>query len=180
MRFARTAATALTLSVALVIAGCSTSKPAPPTPVTGSTPRVVHSIAVSPSEYVTAATSASLFAIRASDVIVAREGDSGLGQFAARLKSDHGGIGAQLSFAGRRLDLLPSAALLPRHQAMLDDISASADPGATYVRHLNTVLPQALALHRSYNLYGTSATLRPVAGMAWPLIGQELDALRRY
>ena len=70
--------------------------------------------------------------------------------------------------------------MLPRHQAMLDDIAASAEPSAAYVRHLRTVLPQALALHRSYERYGTSATLRPVAAMAAPLIAQQVDALRRY
>ena len=180
MMVTRTAAKLVALSAALGLAGCSTGRPAPPTPVVGSTPRVVRSIAVSPGEYVTAAASASLFAIRASDVIVAREGDTGLGQFARRLQADHGGIGAQLSFAGRRLDLLPSAALLPRHQAMLDDISASTEPSAAYVRHLKTVLPQVLALHRSYGRYGTSATLRPVAAMAAPLVQAEVDALRRY
>lgn len=178
MKFNRTAAKVIGLALAL--AGCSTGRPAPPAPVAGPAPRVVRSIAVSPAEYVTAAASASLFAIRASDVIVAREGDTGLGQFARRLQTEHGGIGSQLSFAGRRLDLLPSAVLLPRHQAMLDDIAASAEPSAAYVRHLRTVLPQALALHRSYERYGTSATLRPVAAMAAPLIAQQVDALRRY
>lgn len=176
----RTAARLAALAATLGLAACSTSRPAPgPAPVAVPAPRVVRSIAVSPGEYVTAAASASLFAIRASDLIIARQGDTGLGQFAERLKNDHGGIGSQLSFAGRRLDLLPSAALLPRHQAMLDDIAASTEPSAAYVRHLKTVLPQAMALHRSYDLYGTSATLRPVAGMAWPQIAQELAALRR-
>ena len=179
MSFNRTAAKVVALSAALALAGCSTGRPAPPS-VAGTAPRVVRSIAVSPAEYVTAAASASLFAIRASDAIVAREGDTGLGQFARRLQTEHGGIGSQLSFAGRRLDLLPAATLLPRHQAMLDDIAASAEPSAAYVRHLRTVLPQALALHRSYERYGTSATLRPVAAMAAPLIAQQVDALRRY
>lgn len=175
----RTAAKLVALSAVLGLTGCSTSRPEPPTPVNRSAPRVVRSIAVSPAEYVAAAASASLFAIRASDMIAARQSGTGLGQFAARLQTEHGGIGSQLSYAGRRLDLLPSATLLPRHQAMLDDISASADPGAAYVRHLKTVLPQVLALHRSYERYGTSATLRPVAAMAAPLVQAEVDALRR-
>ena len=178
MRVRHTIAVVAPLAVALTISGCSTSRPAPP-PVTRSTP-AVRSIAVSPAQYIAAAASASLFVIRASDLIVARDGGSGLGQFARRLKTEHGGIGSQLSFAGRRLDLLPSATLLPRHQAMLDDISASAAPGATYLRHLNTVLPPTMALHRDYDRYGTSATLRPVASMAAPLIAHELDALRRF
>lgn len=169
---------AFTMALPLAIAGCATSRPAP-TPVTRPAP-VVRSIAVSPAQYLTAAASASLFAIRASDLIVARQGATGLGQFARRLQTEHGGIGSQLSFAGRRLDLLPSATLLPRHQAMLDEISASAEPGAAYLRHLKTVLPQAMTLHRNYDRYGTSATLRPVSAMAAPLIAQELDAIGRF
>lgn len=178
MRVKRALAMVTPLAITLSIAGCSTSRPSP-APVTRSPP-VVRSIAVSPAQYVTAAASASLFAIRASDLIAARESGTDLGQFARRLKTEHGGIGSQLSYAGRRLDLLPTATLLPRHQAMLDDISASAEPGAAYVRHLKTVLPQAMALHRDYYRYGTSATLRPVSGMAAPLIAQELDAIRRF
>ena len=179
MKVTRAIAMVTPLAVTLSIAGCSTSRPAA-SPVARSQPPVVRSIAVSAAQYVAAAASASLFAIRASDLIAAREGDTGLGQLARRLKTEHGGIGSQLSFAGRRLDLLPSATLLPRHQAMLDDITGSAEPRAAYVRHLKTVLPQALALHRNYERYGTSATLRPVSSVAAPLIAQELDAIRRF
>lgn len=178
MKFDRPTAVILPIAITLLIAGCSTRTPGPP-PAARAAP-VVRSIAVSPAQYVAAAASASLFAIRASDLIAAREGNTGLGQLARRLQTEHGGIGSQLSFAGRRLDVLPSATLLPRHQAMLDDISASADPGAAYVSHLKTVLPQALILHRDYYRYGTSVTLRPVSAMAAPLIAQELDAIRRF
>ena len=178
MRMKRAVAMVTPLAVALSLAGCSTSQPAP-SAAARVTP-AVRSIAVSPAQYIAAAASASLFAIRASDLIVAREGDTGLGQLASRLKTEHGGIGSQLSFAGRRLDLLPSATLLPRHQAMLDEISGSAEPRTAYVRHLKTVLPQVLALHRNYERYGTSPTLRPVSTMAAPLIAQEVDAIRRF
>lgn len=169
------------VSSALAIAGCSTNlqtEPAPRRPI--AQPRVVHSIAVSPSDYIAAAASASLFAIRASELIATSEGNSALGQFASRVKTQHDGIGSQLSFAGRRLDLLPSATLLPRHRAMLDDISSSGDARAAYLRYLRTVLPQTLALHRSYEQYGTSPTLRPVASVAAPMIAQEVDALDRF
>lgn len=178
MRFKRTAAIFMAIAMTLVVAGCSTGSPAPRAATRTIAPPV-RSIAVSPAEYVTAAASASLFTLRASDLIAARQGASRLGELARRLQADHGGIGSQLSFAGRRLDLLPSATLLPRHQAMLDEIAGSDDPTAAYVRHLRTVLPQALALHRNYERYGTSATLRPVAAMAAPVIQREVDALRR-
>lgn len=179
MKFARTTAFILPVGFMLVIAGCASSAPAPPPAPRAAPP--VRSIAVSPADYMMAAASASLFIIRASEQIAARQGDTGLGQFASRLGAEQGGIGAQLSSAGRRLNLLPSAQLLPRHQAMLDDIAGSPDPSATYVSYLKkSVLPQALALHRQYERYGTSPTLRPVAAMAAPIIEQELDAIRRF
>lgn len=170
-------AAALILST-LALAGCASKQPAqPPTPRAAP---VVRSIALSPADYMMAAASASLFIVRASEQIAAREGDTGLGQFASRFGSEQGGIGAQLSSAGRRLNLLPSAKLLPRHQAMLDEITGSSDPSAAYVRNLRNVLPQALALHRQYERYGTSPTLRPVAAMAAPIIAQELHAIRGF
>ena len=179
MKFARAAAFILPVGFMLVIAGCASSAPAPPPPAPRAAP-VVRSIALSPADYMMAAASASLFIIRASEQIAVREGDTGLGQFANRFGAEQGGIGAQLSSAGRRLNLLPSATLLPRHQAMLDEITGSPDPSAAYIRHLRNVLPQALSLHRQYERYGTSPTLRPVAAMAAPIFEQELDAIRRF
>ena len=56
--------------------------------------------------------------------------------------ADHQGTSAQLSFGGRRLNLLPSATLLPAHQALFDELSASGDFDATYRR-------QQIAVHQS-------------------------------
>jgi len=178
MKFARHTAIGLSAATLLIIAGCASNAPAPP-PAPRAAP-VVRSIALSPADYMMAAASASLFIVRASTEIRSRSAGTGLGQAASRFGTDQQGIGAQLSLAGRRLNLLPSATLLPRHQAMLDEISASADPGGAYVRHLKSVLPEALALHRQYERYGTSPTLRPVAAMAAPVIEQELEAIRGF
>jgi putative membrane protein len=83
-----------------------------------------------------------------------------------RLISAHQGTASQLSFAGRRLNLLPSAALLPQHQAMLDELNASGDFDRAYVRLQRSVHGQALALHNDYARRGTSPTLRRVAANA--------------
>jgi predicted outer membrane protein len=142
-------------------------------------PPPVRSIAVSPADYVARASSASLFIIKASEIVGEREGPTALGNVARRFRADHQGVSAQLSFAGRRLNLLPSAALLPAHQAMLDSLAASGTPGRTYIAQMKTVLPQALALHDQYRRLGTSATLRPVAAMATPVVSRELQSIRR-
>jgi predicted outer membrane protein len=164
---------------ALLLAGCASNAPQRPAHTAAPAP-VVRSIAISPADYMAAAASTALFIVKASEQIAAREGDTGLGQSARQFQSEQLGIGAQLSLAGRRVNLLPSAALLPRHQALLDELSGSADPGATYVRQMKSVLPQAVVLHRQYERYGTSPTLRPVAGMAAPVNERELAAIRRF
>jgi hypothetical protein len=171
--------TIVAMITALPLAGCASDAPRAPARVASPTP-VVRSIAISPADYMATAASTALFIVKASEQIAAREADTGLGQFARQSQSEQLGIGAQLSLAGRRVNLLPSAALLPRHQALLDELSGSGDPSATYVRQMKSVLPQAALLHRQYERYGTSPTLRPVAGMAAPVNERELAAIRRF
>jgi putative membrane protein len=116
--------------------------------------------------------------IKASQLIASREGDSGLGNFARQFAAEQEGVGAQLSFAGRRLNLLPSANLSPTHQAMFEALSASQNPSSTYIAQLRTLLRQTATFHRQYERYGTSPTLRPVASMAAPVFERELSQLR--
>jgi putative membrane protein len=168
----------LAAAASLPLASCATKQPTPRAP-SPSTP-VVRSIAVSPADYVAAAASTSLLIIKTSEQIAAREGDTRLGQSARQFQSEQEGIGAQLSFAGRRLNLLPSATLLPRDQAYLDELERSPDPRATYIRQMKSLLPGAAAFHRQYERYGTSPTLRPVAAMAAPVVERELRIIQRF
>ena len=91
----------------------------------------------------------------------------------------HGGTSAQLSFAGRRLNLLPPTRLQPAHQAMLDDLSASKAFDAIYTRQQLAAHQAALKLHGYFAVRGTSATLRAVARNAVPIEGRHLTILRR-
>jgi putative membrane protein len=90
----------------------------------------------------------------------------------------HKGTAAQLSFAGRRLNLLPSAMLDARHQAMLVQLQSAPNFDAVYRQQQMTVHQSALALHRSYEARGSSPTLRPVAAAAVPVIERHLRMLR--
>lgn len=165
--------------LSLLVAGCGTApQPEPYRPAQRSRPPVVRSIAISPAQYVSTASSASLYVIKASELVSQRAGGSRVGNIARQFAADQEGVGAQLSFAGRRLDLLPAAALNSTHQAMLDALSTSSDPAATYVRQLSTLLRQTATFHRQYERYGTSPTLRPVASMAAPVFERELNQLR--
>jgi putative membrane protein len=93
--------------------------------------------------------------------------------------ADHNGTSAQLSFAGRRLNLLPSATLLPMHQAMLDELSASGNFDATYRSQQIAVHQAALKLHGDFAARGESPTLRTVARNAAPIERRHLDLMRR-
>ena len=138
----------------------------------------MRSISVNPAQYMSMASSASLYVIRASELIAGRQGDSGLGTMARRFASEQEGVGSQLSFAGRRLNLLPQATLAPDNQRMLDALTTSSDPAGTYVRQMSELLPRLAAFHRQYQRYGTSPTLRPVAAMAAPVFEREAAQLR--
>jgi putative membrane protein len=165
----------------LLVAGCGgnpSTEPYPP--AQRSKPPVVRSISISPAQYVATASSASLYVIKSSQLIAEREGDTGIGNFARQFAAEQEGVGSQLSFAGRRLNLLPAAALSPTHQAMLNALSASPDPTGTYISQLSTLLRQTATFHRQYERYGTSPTLRPVASMAGSVFERELSQLRGF
>jgi putative membrane protein len=95
------------------------------------------------------------------------------------LIADHKGSAAQLSFAGRRLNLLPAARLLPRHQAMLANLEAAGDFDAVYRQEQVQAEREALTLNSSYAASGGSPTLRPVAAAAVPIVQRHLRLLAR-
>ena len=112
---------------ALILAGCATKTPAPqPRPPASETGRPLRG-PVSPATYVAQAASIDLFVIRASELALSRSPNSAIRDVATRLIAAHRGTAAQLSFAGRRLNLLPGAALLPQHQVLLDELGSSSD-----------------------------------------------------
>jgi putative membrane protein len=123
--------------------------------------------------------SIDLFVIRASELAQLRSVTPQIRRFADQMIVAHKGTAAQLSFAGRRLNLLPGATLLPQHQAMLDELAGSANFEAAYLRLMRSVHGAALALHSSYAANGSSATLRPVARNAAAVERSHLDLLRR-
>jgi len=153
---------------ALLLAGCASKapqQPRPPSETLTFPPRPLNRV-VSPATYVAQAASIDLFVIKSSELALSRSSNAAIRDVARRLIAAHQGTASQLSFAGRRLNLLPSATLLPQHQAMLDELAASGDFDRAYVRLQRSVHGQSLALHTDYTRRGTSPTLRPVAANA--------------
>jgi putative membrane protein len=164
------------LGGALLLAGCAPKQaPPPPPPITRPVPPAQ---ALDPESYMAFTASSALFAVKASNFAEAR-GSAKVKKVASQIVMDQTGIGAQLSFAGRRIDLLPSAQLLPEHEAMLEALAAASDFDGTYKAQLARVLRHAAAAHRAFEAGGSSPTLRPVASFAAPVCEKNLAALSK-
>ena len=174
----RLAVTSLSLALALV-GGCgggarSSVQSASVVPAVAATPLVISAAA-----YVAMASSIDLYQMKSAELALQRAQDPANRAFAERMLSAHQGTSAQLSYAGRRLNLLPSATLDPEHQAMLDALAATGDFDNTYRAQQNIVLQEGVKLHSSYAKAGASPTLRPVAANAESVMRANLEALRR-
>lgn len=172
---------ALAATAAALLAGCGTGE-APRERAPATTSRARPPVVVRPlfaADYMAAASSIDLYEIRSSELALTRAQNPRHRDFARAMIAAHTGTSAQLSFAGRRLNLLPSATLLPRHQAMLDELAASGDFDAAYHRQQIAVHEAALKLHGDFAARGESSTLRPVARNAVVIVRRHLDMMRR-
>ena len=159
------------LAIVLCLAACAREErpPAPPPVSPGPLPYPPSRAATSEARFVGENGSIDLFVIRSSELALQRSISGRIRDFAATMIEDHKGTSAQLSLEGRRLNLLPSATLLPIDQAMFDSLSTSSRFDAEYVRDQRIVHQRAIALDSSYAASGRSPTLRPVAANALPI-----------
>jgi predicted outer membrane protein len=168
--------------VVLTLSACSTgSKPVAPSgnlPVrpSGASPTVRAPL--SPSSYFSEATAIDLFQLRAADIALQR-GSGSARPFAVESRRQHQAISAQMSFAGRYLNLLPSRTLPPEYQQMLASLLSAPNFNEVYLAQEQTVCERALKLHNEYATRGGSPTLRPVAHFAAGAVASELQALGR-
>lgn len=160
----------------LALAACAQKSVPPPRPIT-ILPSAVAGL--TPALYMQLASSTALFAVRASELAQDRASDGGLRADARSIAQDQGGVAAQLSYAGRRLDLLPRAALPEPMEADLARLAQSTDFDRDYRQLVGQALARALEAHETYSRGGSSATLRPVAQMAAPVTRRNLDSVRR-
>lgn len=168
---------AITATALLAIAGCASKPAAPPPTSTFVLPSTAA--ALTPAVYMALASTSSLFAIRASELALERSTNGATRSAAQAIIVDQGGVGSQLSYAGRRLDLLPSAALTGDQAAELERLRQSGNFDADYRKSVGDALARVLEAHRAFASAGNSPTLRPVAEMAAPATKKDLDALKR-
>jgi putative membrane protein len=164
---------------ALVLAAACARELHPPPPAHTPLPVAPRPAVTTPAaaDYVAASGSIDLFVIRSSELALERSSSRRVRDFAAAMIEAHKGTSAQLSLAGRRLNLLPAAALRPSEQQRLDALGQAADFDATYVRQQRLIHQQALALHQDYAARGQSATLRAVALATAPIMRRHLAML---
>lgn len=166
---------------ACTLAGCATRPSEPPPPRVEprpGPPLPAPTAAPSPRAYVESAASADLFVVRASELALQRLGPGNVRRLAETLVRDHQGMSAQLSLSGRRINLLPPAALQPRHQARLAALQASGSFAGEYRRQMRAVHEELLRLHLSFAANGSSPTLRPVAAAAATTVRRHLAEMR--
>jgi len=156
----------------LALASCSTKRP-PRVP--GSTSQVGR--AVSPPDYVAGAASIDLFVPRAGALAASRSDNARLRVLAGEMAEAHRGLAAQLSLAGRRVNALPGARLLPREEQRLAALEAGYSD-SLFLREMREAHDQSLALHSAFAARGASATLRPVAANAVQVERSHLAELR--
>lgn len=174
----RVAVTLLALSLALV-GGCGGGGGSAGVQSAAATSSAIAPVIVSAASYVAMASSIDLYQVKAAQLALQRAQDPANRAYAERALSSSQGTSAQLSFAGRRLNLLPSATLNPEHQAMLDALTATSDFDNTYRAQQNIILQEGVRLHSGFAKSGQSPTLRPVAANAENVMRANLQALRR-
>lgn len=172
--------TLLALS-SLMLAGCAreVARPAP-VPQTARRAPPAGGAAVSTASYVATAAAIDLFEIRSSEMALQRSNNRALRDFASMMIAAHKGTSAQLSFAGRRLNLLPSATLSPQYQALVDQLVAAPDFDAAYRGQQRLVHREALRLHSAYAARGASPTLRPVAAAIVPIVERHMRMIAYF
>jgi len=132
---------------------------------------------MSAADYVERAGSIDLFVIEASELARSRSSMRKIADVAERLIALHKRTSSELSLAGRRLNLLPSATLDAKRQAMLDRLRGAPDIEREYAAQMKAVHSDAYALHSAYAARGSSPTLRAVAAAIAPEMQQALRLL---
>ena len=171
------------LVVLLGTPSCETREREQPRPPAGRAPAAPPSPA-QPAPVPTArayfdrASAFDLFQLRAADIAMQRGGPRARA-FATESKRQHEAISAQLNFAGRYLNMLPSRVLPTAYQDFLAELLNAPDFDRAYIAREQRLCPQAARLHGDYARRGESPTLRPVAKFAVGAIASECRLIGR-
>ena len=138
------------------------------TRLTEMTPRIAQA-------YVAMAASSDLFEIQTSQLALQRSRNPMTRMHAEMMIRDHTNTSAQLAIGARGVGIGVPLAMMPMHQAMLDQLGRSSDFDATYKQQQVVSHQQALALHSNYAARGDVPVLRGVAANAVPVVRGHLE-----
>lgn len=166
---------ALVACAAALIAGCNTSPaPEPMAPVAAVDP---NNPMFAPG-YVAMAASGDQFEIQSGQLAAQTSGNPAVRNFGNLLVAHHTYTTNQLAAAAQAAGLAPPPpALMPNHQAMLDQLRAAGPNFDVAFRDAQVQAhQQALALHQGYANGGDVPALRAVAAATVPIIQQHLTS----
>jgi predicted outer membrane protein len=133
---------------------------------------------MSPRTYVTTSSSFEMFVLGASELAATRSQSARVRAYASGEIEDHRGLSAQLSFAGRGLNLLPPRTMRKSDAQRLSKLEAASNFDAIYKKSMIIAHQYHLSLNRDIAKRGTSPTLRPVARNAALVLARHLEQLR--
>ncbi|MFL6733631.1 MAG: DUF4142 domain-containing protein [Sphingomicrobium sp.] len=166
---------AICIAAGALLAGCNNNPPPPPVESAA--------VAVDPNNplfapgYMTMAASGDLFEIQSSQLALQMSQNAAIRSFAQMLINDHTRMSQQMMATAQGAGLAPPPpALLPQHQAMLDQLRAT--PMASFDTAFRDAQvnahQQALSLHQNYAASGDVPALRTLAAGAVPAIQAHL------
>ncbi len=167
---------AVILGGAALLAACSNNPPAEPVaPIVAADP---NNPLMAPG-YMAMAGSSDQFEIQSSQLALQASQNPAVRNMANMLIADHTRSTQMLMAAAQSAGLSPPPpALLPPHQAMLDQLRA-AGSGPAFDQAFQQIQLQAhqeaLALHQNYSAQGDVPALRTVAGQIVPVIQMHLQ-----
>lgn len=161
---------AILLGGAIALAACS-SNPRPVAPVDLTNPLMAPG-------YLATAASSDMFEIQSAQLAHQMAQSPAVHSFATMLQTDHTQSTQMLMAAAQAAGVTPPPpALLPQHQAMLDQLRAAGTGFAfdqAYQQVQIQAHSQALALHQNYATSGDVPALRTTAGQIVPVIQKHL------
>ena len=165
----------IVIATATLLSACAAPAPEPLEPTV---------MAVDPSSplaaptYMQTAASSDQFEIQSGQLAAQMSQNAAVRNFANLLVAHHSFTTQQLASSAQAAGLTPPPpALLPAHQAMLDQLRAAGPNFDVAFRDSQVQAHQeALALHQNYSTGGDHPALRAVAGAAVPIVQQHLTA----
>jgi putative membrane protein len=163
---------AIIMAGAAILAACSSSTPPEP-PVVAVDP---NNPLMAPG-YLAMAASSDLFEVQSGQLAQQMSQNPGIRQFGGMLVTDHTNSTNILVAAAQAAGITPPPPmLLPKHQAMLDQLRAAGPNFDAAFRDAQIAAhTEALALHQNYAAQGDVAQLRTTAGQIVPVIQGHLQ-----